>query len=111
MILVAKIEQSGQSMRGGHDDVATIASISAVRASTWNKHLSPETADAVSATTGSYRDVYFIDKHNLSTFLSRLSNYGEKVYLTLTRRGEREFIQCDCKEGGRKENQDLVETG
>jgi hypothetical protein len=62
-------------MRGGHDDVATIASITAVRASAWNKHFSPETADAVSATAGSYRDVYFIDKHNRSTFRRRLSNY------------------------------------
>jgi hypothetical protein len=74
VVEVAEVEQGRQAMRCGHDDVATGASISAVWASTRNKHLPAETADAVSATTGSYRDVCFIDKHNLSTFSSLLGH-------------------------------------
>jgi hypothetical protein len=87
MVLVAEVEQGRQSMRGSHDDVATVPSIPAVRASAWNKHLPSEAADAVSATTGSYRNVYFIDKHDPSMFHRRLGSYDEKVYPTLTRGG------------------------
>src|SRR6185312_12478567 len=99
-------------MRCGHDDVAAVASIPTVRASTRNKHLPPETADAVSTTTGSYGDMYFIDKHNLSTFHRWVTPVpaDEKVYPTVPEvRGE--FILCDRNRGGRKENQDLTGTG
>jgi len=71
--LVAEIKQGGESMRCGHDDVATVTAVAAVRTSTWDKHFSPETADTVSAASGSDGDVNFIDEHTVVPFCEQLS--------------------------------------
>jgi hypothetical protein len=87
VVLVAEVEECRESMGRGHDDVATMAAIAAVRASTRHKHLPPETADAVASSSGSDRDVSFIDKHMVTSYCEWFSDEDEKVYPTLSQTG------------------------
>jgi len=81
MFSITKIEQRRQPVRGGEDDVAAISAVTAVRPAARDKHLPPEASGPVAASSGFYKDLYFVDKHGISPSESR-------VYLTLPPIGE-----------------------
>ena len=78
---IPKVKQRRQSMRGGEDDVAAVPSVAPVRSAARDKHLPPEAARSVTASSGFYKHLYFVDKHGMSPSESR-------VYLTLPPIGE-----------------------
>jgi hypothetical protein len=69
MALIPQVEKGGQSLGRGQHDIASVASVTAVRPSARDEHLAAEAAAPVAAATGLDCNGDFVDEHRMSLLI------------------------------------------
>jgi hypothetical protein len=82
----SKMDQGVVALAGLHDYVAALASVSARRATPWNKFFASEREAPIAAVAGLHTNYCLIDEHVLGwiRFNSRLGSNGERPRGTCT---------------------------